>query len=103
MKKLRSINTFIEGDKIQGFYLCVEKQLKRKRDGDVFISLILRDITGIISAKVWNNVKVLNDKFDSGNAVAVSGVVEKFLERSEQWTPETNRTMVRINVYRSAL
>ena len=64
MRKLSPINTFSEGDKVQGFYLCVEKHLKYKRNGDVYIDLELRDITGFITAKIWDNVSILNKKFD---------------------------------------
>ena len=80
MNKLKSINTFSEGDKIQGFFLCVEKHIRYTRSGDIYLDLELRDITGHISAKIWDNVSVLNKKFDAGNAVAVSGIVELFLD-----------------------
>ena len=81
MKKLRPINTFVEGDKVQGFYLCVEKHLRYTRSGDIYIDLELRDVTGNITAKVWDNVSVLNEKFIAGNAVAVSGIIETYLDR----------------------
>ena len=80
MNKLKSIKTFSEGDKIQGFFLCVEKHIRYTRSGDIYLDLELRDITGHISAKIWDNVSVLNKKFDAGNAVAVSGIVELFLD-----------------------
>ena len=80
MKKLNPINTFTEGDKVQGFYLCIDKHLRFTRSGDLYIDLELRDVTGHISAKIWDNVSLLNDKFNAGNAVAVSGQVEIFLE-----------------------
>ena len=66
---------------MQGFYLCVEKHLRYTRSGDKYIDLDLRDITGHISGKIWDNVIELNEKFDAGNAVAVSGLVENFLEK----------------------
>ena len=60
MKKLRSIESFAEGDKVQGFYLCVSKHLRYTRTGDLYIDLELRDNTGHISGKIWNNVTELN-------------------------------------------
>ena len=94
MRKLSPINTFSEGDKVQGFYLCVEKYLKFKRNGDVYIDLELRDITGSITAKIWDNVSILNKKFESGNAVAVSGVVEIFLEQPQLIIKKINKATV---------
>ena len=66
MKKLNPINTFTEGDKVQGFYLCIDKHLRFTRSGDLYIDLELRDVTGHISAKIWDNVSLLNDKFNVG-------------------------------------
>ena len=94
MRKLRPINTFSEGDKIQGFYLCIEKNLKYKRNGEVYIDLVLRDVTGLISAKIWDNVSTLNKKFDSGNAVALSGVVEIFLDQPQLIIKKINKATV---------
>ena len=94
MRKLRPINTFSEGDKIQGFYLCIEKNLKYKRNGEVYIDLELRDVTGFISAKIWDNVSTLNKKFDSGNAVAVSGVIEIFLDQPQLIIKKINKATV---------
>ena len=80
MKKLTAIKDFKEGDKIQGFYICVDKHLRYTKSGDLYIDLELRDITGHISAKIWDNISELNKKFESGNAVAVSGYTEIYLD-----------------------
>ena len=74
MKKLTSINRFNKGAKVQGFYICVEKYIRYTKSGDLYIDLELRDMTGNINAKIWDNVSELNSKFDKGNAVAVSGI-----------------------------
>ena len=94
MKKLRSIDTFIEGDKVQGFYLCVEKHLRYTRTGDLYIDIELRDNTGHISGKIWDNVSELNTKFDSGNAVVISGNVESFIDRLQLVVKKINKATV---------
>ena len=94
MNKLKSINTFSEGDKIQGFFLCVEKHIRYTRSGDIYLDLELRDITGHISAKIWDNVSVLNKKFDAGNAVAVSGIVELFLDQFQLVIKKINKATI---------
>ena len=56
MKKLTPIGSFKEGSQVQGFYICVEKYIRYTKSGDLYIDLELRDITGNISAKIWDNI-----------------------------------------------
>ena len=65
MKSITSIDKFKEGDSIQGFFLCFEKHIRHSRNGDLFIDLRLRDKTGSINAKIWDNVNELKKKFES--------------------------------------
>ena len=37
-------------------------------------------MTGNINAKIWDNVSELNSKFGKGDAVAISGYVESYIE-----------------------
>ena len=67
MKKLTNINDFKEGSLVQGFFLCASKNLRYSRTGDLFLDLELRDITGHISAKIWENVDNLDTKIDDDN------------------------------------
>ena len=66
MKKLTTIVSFKEGNTVQGFYLCIKKNLRHTRSGDLYIDIELRDITGHAMAKIWDNVAELNktDKSD---------------------------------------
>lgn len=78
MKKLTQISKFKQGTKVQGFYICVEKYIRTTKGGDLFIDLELRDMSGSIFGKIWDNISELSSKFDKGNAVAVSGIVELY-------------------------
>ena len=80
MKKLTQISKFKQGSKVQGFYICVEKYIRTTKGGDLFIDLELRDMSGSIFGKIWDNISELSSKFDKGNAVAVSGIVELYQE-----------------------
>jgi len=73
--KLKSprIESLESGQEVQGFFLVKEKRLSRTRAGDDYIDLILQDQTGTIPAKIWENVKALDDAFQEGEAVAVKG------------------------------
>ena len=94
MKKLTSIENFKEGDSIQGFYLCVQKHIRHTRSGDLYIDLELRDISGHISAKIWDSVSELNEKFEAGDAVVASGDVETFMDRLQLVVRKINKATV---------
>ena len=76
--KLKQIIDFKEGQKIKGFFLCIEKHSRFTKKNDKYIDIILRDVTGHIPAKIWSDIKSLESKFDAGDAVAISGNVESF-------------------------
>ena len=76
--KLKQIIDFREGQKIKGFFLCIEKHFRFTKKNDKYIDIILRDVTGHIPAKIWSDTKSLESKFDAGDAVAISGNVESY-------------------------
>jgi len=94
MKTITCIANYKDGDSIQGFYLCVEKHLRHTRSGDLFLDLKLRDRTGSINGKIWDNVDKLNEKFNAGDPVAVSGNVDSFKERPQLIVKKINRASV---------
>ena len=94
MKKLTSIDRFMEGAQVQGFYICVEKYIRYTKSGDLYIDLELRDMTGNINAKIWDNVSELNSKFGKGDAVAISGYVESYLENLQLIVRKINKATV---------
>jgi len=94
VKRLTAIEKFKEGTSIQGFYLCVEKHLRHTRSGDLYLDLELRDKTGRISAKIWDKVSDLNNLFEPGDAVAVSGDVESFMDRPQLIVRKIRRATV---------
>ena len=93
-KTLTPIGKFKEGDSIQGFFLCVEKHLRHTRSGDLYLDLELRDITGHISAKIWDNVAESTEKFEAGDAIVISGNVESFMDRPQLVIRKINRATV---------
>ena len=80
MKKLTPIGKFIEGSSVQGFYICTEKFIRTTKGGDLYIDLELRDLSGTIYGKIWDNISELSSKFHKGDAVAVSGIVELYID-----------------------
>ena len=93
-KNLTSIKNFKEGILVKGFFLCIEKHLRHTRSGDLFLDIQLRDITGHITAKIWNNIETLDRKFEAGNAVAISGVIESFKGKLQLIIKKINKATV---------
>ena len=94
IKNLTSIKNFKEGLSVKGFFLCTEKHLRHTRGGDLFLDIELRDMTGHITAKIWNNIETLDKKFESGNAVAISGVIESFKGKLQLIIKKINKATV---------
>tara|TARA_B100000927_G_scaffold157893_1_gene127195 strand:- start:484 stop:1371 length:888 start_codon:yes stop_codon:yes gene_type:complete len=67
------IKNLVSDMKLQGFYLCIEKRSQKKKDGSPYLNLLLQDKTGIIRARIWDNVQKLSKKFDNGDPVAIKG------------------------------
>ena len=64
--------------KLQGFYFCIEKRIRRKRDGSPYVDLLLQDKSGIIRARIWDNVNKLVGKFDAGDPIALKGMTYSY-------------------------
>ena len=72
------INNLVSGMKLQGFYLCIEKKIRKKKDGSAYFDLLLQDKSGLIRARIWDNIEMLSKKFDVGNPVAIKGSTYKY-------------------------
>ncbi|WP_025209068.1 3'-5' exoribonuclease YhaM family protein [Hippea sp. KM1] len=81
--------------KIEGeTFLVSEKHILKARNGDEYVGLKLKDKTGIIDAKIWNNLLHLKDRFEAGDFVKIKGesnyyndnwqVIIKDLERLDE-------------------
>lgn len=65
-----------------GFFLCARKELRSGRGGD-FLSLVLQDNTGHISAKILPDIEVLREQFEVGEFVKVLGRGSVYNQRLE--------------------
>ena len=91
--KLKQIIDFKEGQKIKGFFYAQESILRFTKN-DKYIDITLRDVTGHISAKIWNDTKYLESTFDKGDAVAISGNVESYKGKLHLIIIKINRATV---------
>ena len=64
-------------------FLVHVKDVRQKKSGDPYLSLLLGDRTGEIDAKMWDNVAEVMDTFDRDDFVKVKGLLQIFHNRPQ--------------------
>src|SRR5215472_5619452 len=67
-----------ENQTITSFFVVALKQVRSKKNGEIYLSLILADRSGQVQANMWENVGDAVDKFDQDDFVKVKGVIHKY-------------------------
>jgi 3'-5' exoribonuclease len=73
-----TIAELAEDRTVEGVFAVVRKERRRTRAGASYLALELADASGRIEGRVWNDVELLDSRFDQGDAVRVLGRVERF-------------------------
>jgi 3'-5' exoribonuclease len=68
---------------INASLLVQSKEVREKKSGEPYLSLILGDKSGKIDSKMWDNVVEVLDTFDRDDFVRVKGVVQLHLNRPQ--------------------
>jgi 3'-5' exoribonuclease len=66
------------GQRFRGDYACTRKDRLTARNGSPYLSVELRDSTGTIPGRAFREVDRLAARFERGDAIRVSGRVERF-------------------------
>ena len=66
---------------VEGVYAVARKRRLKTRGGAPYLALELVDPSGRIEGRVWQDVDLLDGRFDEGDAVRVLGRVERFRDR----------------------
>ena len=64
-------------------FLVHSKEIREKRTGEPYLSLLLADRTGRVDAKMWDNVADVLEAFDRDDFVKIKGVVQLHLNRPQ--------------------
>jgi 3'-5' exoribonuclease len=64
-------------------FLVHVKDVRQKKSGDPYLSLLLGDRTGDIDAKMWDNVAEVMNTFDRDDFVKVKGLLQIFQNRPQ--------------------
>jgi len=73
-----TIAELAEDRTVEGVFAVARKERRRTRAGAPYLALELADSSGRIEGRVWNDVELLDSRFDQGDAVRVLGRVERF-------------------------
>ena len=75
---MRFINELHEGDRINGIYLCKQKQSAVTKNGKPYESIILQDKTGVLDGKIWDPNSLGIDEFEALDYIEIMGDVTSF-------------------------
>ncbi len=64
-------------------FLVHAKEIRQKKSGEFYLSLLLGDRTGELDAKMWDNVAEVMDDFDRDDFVLVKGIIQIFHNRPQ--------------------
>jgi 3'-5' exoribonuclease len=67
-----------ENQTITSCFVVASKQVKAKKNGDVYLSLVLADRSGQLQANMWDNVSDALDAFEQDDFVKAKGVIHKY-------------------------
>ena len=70
-------------DIVYGIFYCKYKELKKTKYGDSYISVGLKDSSGQLESKVWENSTYYDSKFSEGDVVAVKGAPNLYRKKIE--------------------
>src|SRR5436309_9484262 len=77
------VNELAPNQVIQTSFLVHSKEIRQKKGGDFYLSLLLADRTGELDAKMWDNVAEVLDAFDRDDFVRVKGLIQVFHNRPQ--------------------
>lgn len=64
-------------------FLVHSKEVRQKKSGEIYLSLMLADRTGELDSKMWDNVGDVADAFDRDDFVQVKGIIQIFHNRPQ--------------------
>ena len=75
----------VEGEAVTSFFLAKQIQVRQRRSGEPYLSLVLGDRTGEVAAVMWEGVEEASKELTEGDIVKVQGVLGSY-QRERQLT-----------------
>ncbi len=76
---------------IQTTFLVHSKEIRQKKGGELYLSLLLADCTGELDAKMWDNVAEVLDAFERDDFVQVKGIIQIFHNKPQMTIHKVRR------------
>jgi 3'-5' exoribonuclease len=73
-----TISELADDRTVEGVFAVTKKERRRTRAGASYLALELADASGRVEARIWNDVDLLDRRFEEGDAIHVLGRVESF-------------------------
>jgi 3'-5' exoribonuclease len=77
------VNELEANQTITGVFLVSSKEIRQKKTGEPYLSLILTDRTGDLEAKMFDNASEAMDTFERDNFLRVKGMIQVFQNRPQ--------------------
>jgi len=81
--KLPGVKDLKANEMSTAVFLVQSKEVRQKRTGEPYLSLLLADRTGEIDAKMWDNVAEVMDTFDKDDFVKVKALMQLYNNRPQ--------------------
>src|ERR1700744_1486646 len=94
MPEESTISTMRAGEPFAGTFACVRKERQLSRNGSPYLTVELRDATGVALARAFRDADVLAGRFEAGEIVRVSGRVERFRDELQVDLREIERVQL---------
>jgi len=63
---------------IETTFLVQSKEIRQKKGGELYLSLLLADRTGELDSKMWDNVNDVLNEFERDDFVKIKGIIQVF-------------------------
>jgi 3'-5' exoribonuclease len=70
-----------ENESVTAFFTASVKSLRDKKDGGKYLALVLKDRTGEMDARMWDNAAESAPEFEQGDVVKLRALVCRYQER----------------------
>ncbi|MGB7622450.1 MAG: HD domain-containing protein [Terriglobia bacterium] len=81
--KQKFIRDFEANTVVTEAFLVRSKELRSKKSGEPYLSLILADKTGDLDAKMWDNVEEFDPLFDKDHFIKAKGLVQIYRNKPQ--------------------
>jgi 3'-5' exoribonuclease len=77
------INELQPNQQVTGMFLVHSKEVRQKKSGDLYLSLLLGDRTGEVDAKMWDGISEVVETFERDDFVRVRGLLNIYQNRPQ--------------------